>query len=82
MKLLMVVLALGSMARADVTDTVRTRLCDYWRYDFNSHSYTCEYLTMTVNLVEANRYENEIQKLEMKIAALERKIEALEKTNH
>lgn len=78
MKLLLAALALGSVAQADVDGSIRTRLCDYWRYNFDTHSYTCEYLSMTVNLVTAKRHEEEIQRLEKKIADLEKKLERLE----
>ena len=59
-------------------DNVRTQLCDYWKYDFNSSSYTCMILGSYVNLVEASKQNEIVVNLENRIAELEKRLKKLE----
>jgi len=60
------------------TNTVSTRLCDFWRYSSGNRDYACAFLGSRVNLVEAREYERTIRTLEGEIRALKSRLEALE----
>lgn len=60
-------------------DVVRTQLCQSWKYDFNSSSYTCSFTGPYVSLVEANRVESRIKELEDRISFLEKQLDNLKK---
>lgn len=53
------------------SNSVRTQLCDYWRYDFDINSNTCNFVGRYVELVEAREYQRTIYELERRIQKLE-----------
>lgn len=63
---------------ANTDRTVSTRLCDYWKYDFNVRNYVCSFLGRRVNLMEASAVERTVQTLDNRIADLEDRIARLE----
>lgn len=58
--------------------TVRAQLCDFWKNDFSTNTYTCSFLKFPVNLVTATRHEEEVARLEGKVADLEERLAKLE----
>jgi len=69
--------AFGS-AQPEESNTIRTRLCDYWRYNTGGNGYTCSFLGRYVSLVEADEVNRVIRAFESKINDLERRIQELE----
>lgn len=60
------------------TNNISVQLCDWWKYEFDLHSYSCNSTTQRVTLVEARDYERKIRELEARLVRLEAKLGQLE----
>lgn len=61
---------------------VRVRLCDYWVYNRDSRSYTCDWLGGQVSLVESRDIlplQQAVQELRFKVNELEQRLRDLER---
>lgn len=64
------------IAGEQTTTSPRTRLCESWRYSSEVNgTYTCQWLSGYVSLVESREYENRIGELERRVEALEAKLQ-------